>query len=146
MLNRIANVIIEALTALSIFRKVDLWVGDMDALVNQPNPLPSAYVVLTEGAFSKSRTIPDTAASLRMQWNVLLFFDSISESRISGPAGYGLIEAVSGPTSDGGLSGLVVDDLGALWPTYLELVLAKNGVCVYSIGFYMDSECTGAET
>ena len=141
MFNRIAEIITGALSDMAIFRKVDLWIGDSDTLLNQPRPLPSAYVALASGAYSASRTIPDTSARLNMKWDVLLFFNAISDSRLSAPTGYGILEAVSAPASSGGLSGLKVDDIGSLWPDALELVLARNGVCIYGISFYIDGQC-----
>ncbi len=143
MLTTIAGAILEALSGMNLFRKTDIWKGELPELMNLPKALPAAFVVLTASSFLPIKTLPPTTARLRMQWDVLLIYTALSASRISAPAGYELIETVIAPASAGGITGLKVDDFGILWPEDLELISAQNGVCVYRIGFYMDAECTG---
>lgn len=143
MLDRVSEVATGALLDLSLFKKVDVWEGQLEDLMNHPKQLPAAYIALSAGLFLNIKTFPPTSARLRMAWDVLVFYSALSPARISPPSIFGLIESVVAPASAGGLTGLKVDDHGILWPEDLELISTKNGSGVYRIGFYIESECTG---
>jgi hypothetical protein len=146
MLTTIRDAMIDALEDLSLFKKVDVWKGELPDLKMQAKSLPSAYVALTSGEYSKIKTMPPRDANLVMQWDVLVFMRGLSASSLSDTAsGYELIEAVSAKASDGGLSGMVASG-GLLWPNSLDLVSAEDGVIVYRIGFSIECQVPALET
>ncbi|WP_214172527.1 hypothetical protein [Geoanaerobacter pelophilus] len=132
MLSESLTTLITALKEMPEYKTVDIWEGDVESLINKPQTLPSAHLILSKCGFSEPNVIGGTTAPAGIIWSLIIMSKNLRSKSDGAVESLALIEATAAKLFR------LNTGFGFIQPDEAQLVGVQNGVASY--GMYLTQE------
>ena len=112
------------------FTQVSIWAGEIQALIDTPKQIPSAFVILSGIDYDLPIGLRHQTATSDNLWSIVVF-EYVSQNAVGEIAAYQAIEETVAAVTN-----LQITKTLRLWPVRARLLgTVKNSVCCFGIQF-----------